>query len=115
MNQVMQTEEPISTADLIAKPVTDAEAARPLLAPEFVTNLRNHWDLIQTSFVDEPRESVKQADELVASVIKRLTESFASERDNLERQWGRGEQVNTEDLRVALRKYRTFFQKLLSV
>jgi hypothetical protein len=115
MNEVMQREEQISTADLITKHPADAEAARPLLAPDFVSDLRTRWDQIQTSFVDEPREAVKQADELVASAIKRLTESFAGERENLERQWARGEEVNTEDLRVALRKYRSFFQKLLSV
>jgi hypothetical protein len=64
--------------------------------------------------VDEPRRTVEQADELVAQVMQRLAESFASERERLEGQWGRGEDVSTEDLRVALQRYRSFFQRLLS-
>ena len=68
-----------------------------------------------TGFVDEPRAAVRQADELVASAIKRLAESFAEARSNLEGQWARGDEINTEDLRVALKKYRSIFQKLMSV
>ena len=52
---------------------------------------------------------------LVADVMKRLAESFASERGTLEKQWDRGDNVTTEDLRVALQRYRTFFDRLLSV
>jgi len=65
--------------------------------------------------VDEPRRSVEQADALVAEVIKRLANSFAEERSKLEGQWGRGGDVSTEDLRVALRRYRSFFDRLLNV
>jgi hypothetical protein len=86
-----------------------------LLPADFVQDLRDRWDRIQTGFVDEPRAAVQQADELVASAIKRLAETFADARSNLEQQWDRGDQVNTEDLRVALTKYRSFFQKLMSV
>jgi hypothetical protein len=71
------------------------------------------WDAIQTGFVDEPRRAVEEADALVAQVIQRLAESFSTERTRLEAQWSRGDQVNTEDLRVALQRYRTFFQQLL--
>ena len=91
------------------------EASGPLLPQDSVQDLRIHWDKIQTGFVDEPRNAVQAADELVAQAIKRLAESFAEERNRLERQWDRGDAVNTEDLRVALRKYRSFFQRLLSV
>ena len=65
--------------------------------------------------MDEPRKSVEQADALVAGVMNRLAESFASERSKLEEQWSRGDNVSTEELRVALQHYRTFFDKLLSL
>jgi hypothetical protein len=70
---------------------------------------------VQTSFVDEPRRAVERADELVAEVIKRLADSFAQERSRLEGQWGRGDNVSTEDLRVALQRYRAFFDRLLNI
>jgi hypothetical protein len=85
------------------------------LPPDFVQDLRSRWDGIQAGFVDEPRAAVQHADELVASAIKRLAESFAEARNNLEGQWSRGDEVNTEELRVALQKYRSFFHKLMSV
>ncbi len=89
--------------------------AGPLLPGDFATQLRGRWDQVQTGFVDEPRAAVKQADELVAMAMKRLAETFADARNKLESQWDRGDQVSTEDLRIALRKYRSFFQRLLSV
>jgi len=78
-------------------------------------NLRTRWKEIQTNFVDEPRKAVEQADGLVASAMKRLAEIFADERSKLEKQWDRGDSVSTEDLRLALRRYRSFFSRLLSV
>jgi hypothetical protein len=72
------------------------------------------WQELQTGFVDEPRRTVEQADELVAQVMQRVAESFATERERLEEQWARGEDVSTEDLRVALQRYRGFFRRLLS-
>jgi hypothetical protein len=77
--------------------------------------LRSRWKEIQTAFVDEPRKAVEQADGLVASAMKRLAEVFAQERSGLEQQWDRGDNVSTEDLRVALQRYRAFFDRLLSV
>ena len=59
-------------------------------------------------------ETVEQADELVAQVMKRVAEGFATERERLEQQWGRGEDVSTEDLRVTLQRYRGFFERLLA-
>jgi hypothetical protein len=76
--------------------------------------MREKWDKIQTSFVDEPREAVEQADSLVATVIRIVAEQFAQERAQLEGQWDRGDNVSTENLRLALKKYRTFFDRLLS-
>ncbi len=78
-------------------------------------DFHKRWTDIQTGFVDEPRRAVERADELVAEVIKRLAESFAQERSRLEGQWGRGDNVSTEDLRVALQRYRSFFDRLLKI
>lgn len=113
-------EEHVSTAEIVRQTpegnVTTAdEAVGPLLPQDFVQDLRTRWDNVQTGFVDEPRSAVQEADQLVAQAIKRLAESFANERNRLEQQWDRGDGVNTEDLRVALRKYRSFFQKLLQM
>ena len=76
---------------------------------------RSQWDAIQEKFVDEPRHVVGQADSLVALAMKRLAGMFAAERARLEGQWDRGGNVSTEDLRLALRRYRSFFGRLLSV
>jgi hypothetical protein len=85
----------------------------PLFPQDELQNFRSRWDQVQTSFVDEPRAAVEQADSLVANVVKRIAEQFASEREQLEKQWDRGENVNTEELRQALKRYRAFFDRLL--
>ena len=95
------------------RPADDRAAA--LFRPEEAESFRSQWNKIQAGFVDEPRPSVEQADALVASVMKRLAESFAKERERLESQWHGGGDVSTEDLRVALQRYRSFFTRLLSV
>src|SRR5205807_2965988 len=87
----------------------------PLFPSGELENLRTRWKEIQTAFVDEPRRAVQQADGLVASAMKRLAEVFAEERSKLEGQWDRGDNVSTEDLRVALQRYRSFFHRLLSI
>ena len=78
------------------------------------TGFQDRWNTIQTGFVDEPRKSVEQADALVAEAMSRLAETFAQERHSLETQWGEGADVSTEDLRVALQRYRSFFERLLA-
>lgn len=85
-------------------------------APLFANSedFRRRWEAIQTGFVDEPRRAVESADALVAEVIQLLVQSFADERSRLEGQWSEGNQASTEDLRVALRRYRSFFDRLLS-
>jgi hypothetical protein len=87
----------------------------PLYDEREAGDLRTRWQNIQGGFVDDPRASVEQADELVANSIKRLAEIFAKERANLEATWSRGGEVSTEDLRQALRRYRSFFDRLLAV
>lgn len=117
----------LSTADLVVSaeqttttmnpPLTDnvLDGDTSLFRPDEAQGFRSRWEKTQISFVDQPRKSVEQADELVAAVIKRLAEVFADERGKLEREWGKGDNVSTEDLRVALRRYRSFFDRLLSV
>lgn len=87
----------------------------PLLPKDYVEELRSQWTDIQAGFVDRPRESVEGADTLVAGVMQRLAETFANERSGLEAQWSRGGDASTEDLRVALQHYRTFFDRLLAL
>ncbi|HEX3431325.1 MAG TPA: hypothetical protein VHT03_10595 [Rhizomicrobium sp.] len=77
--------------------------------------MRGEWDSIQAAFVDEPRRAVERADNLVATTMKTLAETFAAERSRLEGAWDRGDNVSTEDLRLALQRYRSFFHRLLSV
>ena len=91
------------------------EQATPLFSSEEAKDFRARWDAIQVGFVDEPRQAVQHADSLVAGAMKRLAEMFAAERAKLEGQWDRGDDVSTEDLRLALRRYRSFFGRLLSV
>lgn len=90
------------------------EAPMPLLSADVTERLRERWMQVQAGFVDEPRHAVEQADELVAEAIKNLAQSFANARASLEQEWSRGEDVDTEDLRVALRRYRAFFSQLLA-
>jgi polyhydroxyalkanoate synthesis regulator phasin len=85
-----------------------------LLAPEQSDELRERWDGIQSAFVDEPQTSVEEADALVTDLMQRITGRFSSERQHLEDQWAKGDDVSTEDLRVVLTRYRSFFDRLLS-
>lgn len=93
----------------------DDTRALAMFAVDEAAGFRTRWEAVQTGFVDEPRKAVEEADALVAQVIKRLSEVFADERTKLEQQWDRGDQSSTEDLRLALRKYRSFFDRLLSL
>ena len=78
-----------------------------------LSGYRGRWDEIQTGFVDEPKQAVEEADELVADLVRQITASFSESRSKLERQWSEGEEASTEDLRVALMQYRSFFNRLL--
>jgi hypothetical protein len=95
-----------------------ADAGGEPLAPLFddadSARFRERWMELQTAFVDEPREAVSKADELVAELMQQLAKRFNQERASLEGQWSRGEDVSTEDLRVNLQRYRSFFERLLS-
>jgi hypothetical protein len=86
-----------------------------LFPNEELVGYRTRWESIQTGFVDQPRAAVEQADALVSQVVTRLTEEFVRERSTLEGQWAKGDDVSTEGLRIALTRYRSFFNRLLSM
>ncbi|URZ99525.1 hypothetical protein NCG97_00695 [Streptomyces lydicamycinicus] len=90
------------------------EEAPQLLSAEDADGFRSRWQEVQSRFVDEPREAVQSADALVAEVMQSLATTFADHKKALEEQWNRGEQVDTEGLRMALRHYRSFFNRLLA-
>ncbi|MHA0285594.1 hypothetical protein ACXYX3_03975 [Mycobacterium sp. C3-094] len=92
---------------------TDPDAG--LFAHDELAGLRARWDAVQASFVDDPKDCVQKADSLVADLVQQLTTGFGQARSRLEDQWSRGEQASTEDLRVALKRYRSFFERLLTV
>jgi F0F1-type ATP synthase membrane subunit b/b' len=89
------------------------QSVEPLLGQD-ADRLRERWQSIQAAFVDEPQQAVEQADALVADVIKRLTRTFEETKDSLETQLGESEEVSTEELRIGLQHYRTFFERLLA-
>ncbi|MFJ8077133.1 hypothetical protein ACIQ7Q_25185 [Streptomyces sp. NPDC096176] len=90
------------------------EGAVPLLDSGAAEDLRSRWTDIQQGFVDDPQAAVRAADELVVEVMQLLAATFAEHKEGLESQWHRGDEVATEDLRVALRQYRSFFDRLLT-
>jgi hypothetical protein len=108
--QVMEAQEPESRdgAATALEPI-------PLFSELEMRDLRSQWSSLQIGFVNEPRRAVKGADKLVAVVMQRLGKAFTDERSSLEQQWDRGDSVSTEDLRVTLRHYRSFFDRLLKL
>jgi hypothetical protein len=107
-----QVEPPTPTAHASS---TAGPADQVLFGDGELTEMRSRWTDVQAAFVDDPRDCVQKADGLVADMVDRLTSGFAQARSGLEAQWSRGEQVSTEDLRVALQRYRDFFERLLAV
>jgi len=93
----------------------DQRQLAPLFMPEAAEDFRSRWDAIQIGFVDDPNRAVRNADELVAQVMKSLAETFSRERTQLEAQFKDTEDTSTENLRIALCRYRSFFQRLLSL
>ena len=105
---------PADTAALTKTAITQSNHT-PLFPDNELTDFRQRWQNVQSGFVDDPRSAVRTADELVASLMTRLAQVFADERGKLEHEWDKGEDVSTEDLRVALQRYRSFFDRLLTV
>ena len=100
-----------STTDLAARHDDD----QMLFGDSEMSDLRSRWTEVQSAFVDDPRDCVQKADGLVSDVVDKLTAGFAQARSGLEEQWSRGEEASTEDLRIALKRYREFFERLLAV
>lgn len=109
-----QPSAPEAMSDGSEQTTGDEGLREPVLPADRTAGYRGRWDDIQSRFVDDPRSSVEQADTLVLEVVQDLQNTFGSERSSLEAQWQSGEDVQTEDLRVALRRYRSFFDRLLS-
>lgn len=95
--------------------VGNGMVADSLFADKDLSDLRSRWTEVQATFVDDPRDCVKKADGLVSDTVEQLTSSFSHARSRLEEQWSRGEEASTEDLRLALKRYRDFFDRLLAV
>ncbi|MDP8959335.1 MAG: hypothetical protein M3N51_09105 [Actinomycetota bacterium] len=107
--------ERVGREEAMAEPVPDASAQAqqvPLLPEEWAADFRRRWETIQAGFVDEPQRSVDEASRLVGEVMDRLSAVFEDQRRGLEGQWEHGE-ASTEDLRMALQRYRSFFERLL--
>lgn len=136
MDELTTMEEPLTTANLASngalmqsnkleledgrepetlKKSVAVSAPVPLFSESEMGEFRSQWGKIQTGFVDQPRQTVEDADKLVAAVMQRLAEGFANERSGLEKQWDRGDNVSTEGLRLALQRYRSFFDRLLKL
>lgn len=93
----------------------DPDSRGPLFAEQDLRDLRARWNAAQSEFVDDPRQAVQKADALVENVVQRLSDEFTGERNRLEQQWDTGNNVSTEDLRQAIKRYRSFFDRLLSI
>lgn len=107
---------PINTDGVIKTTVSKEDAKlAPLFTQEATTDFRSRWDLVQRSFVDNPQEAVHAGDELVAQVIASLAETFSSQRTELENGLNKTDQSSTENLRLALQRYRSFFERLLAI
>jgi len=91
-----------------------SQVATTLLREDEVDDWRSRWDSIQIGFVDEPGSSVKQADELVTEVMKQIDRRFSEKHTTLLRQWG-SQEATTEDQRLALQSYRSFFNWLINL
>src|SRR5215218_8600180 len=129
----MSDDERLTTSDLVADDAEQeqeedredrAQAAEagarndelePLFPEERATEPRERWHALQAQFVDDPRDTVAEADSLVAELLQELARGFSDARSSLEGQWSAGGDVSTEDLRLSLQRYRSFFERLLAV
>ncbi|CAN5370229.1 hypothetical protein BH09ACT7_BH09ACT7_30500 [soil metagenome] len=122
-----QAEYPSTAAEPVQPEVAQTATANPdtanpntmsqdaLFAESDLSELRARWNDVQATFVDDPKDCVQKADGLVSDAVEQLTTSFSHARSRLEEQWARGEEASTEDLRLALKRYREFFERLLAV
>ena len=114
-NTVRPVEREVPRPRYDGSPADAANERAALFEPAVLNDFNTRWSEVQTGFVDEPRSAVQRADALVSDVINRIGDSFSRERAQLEQQWDRGGDVSTEDLRLALQRYRSFFSRLLTL
>jgi len=86
----------------------------PLLDDREAGDFLARWSEVQGRFVDDPQGAVRDGDSLVAELMQALAARFSDHKGRLEEQWQRGSEPETEELRLALQQYRSFFQRLLS-
>jgi hypothetical protein len=122
----MTEEQKLTTADIAGRggsaavddgkeqTTRDGEETEPLFSSSDADRYRDQWTNVQSEFVDQPREAVEQADRLVADLMQSLAAQFSDTRTGLESQWNDNDDVSTEDLRIAMTRYRSFFERLLS-
>jgi len=123
-----QADRAIAPDDLDQRPMPETRAAEtraparseddslePLFSPDAARDFRASWDAVQIGFVDDPKQAVRQADQLVRQVLDDLGQTFSSERNAVDGGTDTANQASTENLRLALRRYRSFFQRLLSL
>ena len=110
-------EETMETAQRMKEDSSDEERfdQNLLLDEDEAEDYRSDWLEIQTRFIDDPRDAVDNADELVSDLMDTITSNLARQRDSLERQWGEGSEPSTEELRRSMMRYRSFFQRLLTL
>jgi len=89
-------------------------AREPLVPQQRSAAYTARWNDVKSDFVDEPKQAVAAADQLVSELLDELQELFRNQRHDIE-QGLDADQTSTEDLRLALRRYRSFFDRLLSV
>jgi hypothetical protein len=99
--------------DAPARVAEDDESSARLFRPEAAERFRVEWQQIQTRFVDDPKDAVQGADHLLAEVLQSLTGTVTERKHELEGQWHGESETLTEDLRLALRRYRSFVNHLL--
>lgn len=85
-----------------------------LLSSDDRGSYQQRWDDIQVRFIDEPRQCVREADDLVGEVTTRISDRFSSARQDMEQRWDGGNEPTTEELRQAVQRYRDFFQRLVA-
>jgi hypothetical protein len=93
---------------------TDEDGNAALVSADRAESYGSRWNSVKGEFVDEPRRAVADADALVGELLDELQELFKAQRSDIERGLD-ADETSTEDLRLALRRYRSFFDRLLSI
>jgi hypothetical protein len=112
--------EPATAADTPAAQQTPAAADTPaaagasasLLGSLDAADIRARFRDIQAGFVDEPRQAVEEAGRFVDDLVRQVAEALKAQRGQLA---GATAEGSTEDLRLALRAYRQFVDRLLGM